>query len=209
MSNRKYDADLRSRDVSYDDLRSWADESGVSPRVHGNGFIQVDLWGPGSRLNVWGHPDIPRQRVSTAIHDHRFGFVSTCIRGQIVNFTYEVGERCPAGYDVYEPRPRKGEDTELVRVDGPLRLTAVRGSILSAEGYGGVPRAYAVAPGEVHEADPLGGPAATVMTKTITWDDYRPRVFVPSLLRPDNDLDRNAHDAGDLWRIVREVLEGS
>jgi hypothetical protein len=51
-------------------------ERGVRPRVHGNGFIQVDLTAD-TRLHVWGDKRIPRQNVYTPIHDHVFGFEST------------------------------------------------------------------------------------------------------------------------------------
>ena len=50
-------------------------ERGISPRVHGNGFIQVDLTHD-TRLHVWGDKRIPRQNTYTPIHDHVFGFKS-------------------------------------------------------------------------------------------------------------------------------------
>ena len=44
---------------------------GSEPRLHGNGFIQLDL-GDDQRLHIWS-PDLPpAQRVSTQIHDHQF-----------------------------------------------------------------------------------------------------------------------------------------
>jgi hypothetical protein len=49
---------------SYDELR----DSDNYPRVHGNGFIQLDL-PDGKRLHVWDE-DIPRQKVNTSMHDH-------------------------------------------------------------------------------------------------------------------------------------------
>lgn len=50
---------------------------GERPRVHGNGFIQLDVT-PRTRLHFWS-PEIPRQKVATPIHDHVFGFVSYVI----------------------------------------------------------------------------------------------------------------------------------
>ena len=54
------------------------------PRVHGNGFIQLDLTDR-RRLHVWGDHRIPRQSVPSTIHDHTFSFKSTIILGQLVH----------------------------------------------------------------------------------------------------------------------------
>jgi hypothetical protein len=49
--------------------------------LHGLGFIQLVL--PGNqRLHIW-HPDLPRRNCfeHSAIHNHRFGFVSRVLKG--------------------------------------------------------------------------------------------------------------------------------
>ena len=46
------------------------------PRVHPNGFIQLDI-SPRKRFHIWAHPDIPqsgREDKEEDIHDHVFGF---------------------------------------------------------------------------------------------------------------------------------------
>jgi hypothetical protein len=49
--------------------------------LHGLGFIQVILPGE-QRLHVW-HPDLPRRTcyAHSAIHNHRFGFISRVLKG--------------------------------------------------------------------------------------------------------------------------------
>jgi len=65
---------------------------GGRPRVHGNGFVQLDLT-ERSRLHIWGDPRIPKQKVATPIHDHVFGFESTIIVGRVISLTYAVTPR--------------------------------------------------------------------------------------------------------------------
>ena len=88
--------------------------SGSRPRVHGNGFIQLDLT-ERSRLHVWGDPRIPRQKVSTPIHDHVFGFTSTIIVGRLINVIYDVELRRFGDFNIFTPEIREGEDTVLHR----------------------------------------------------------------------------------------------
>ncbi len=52
------------------------------PRIHGNGFIQVDL-DELHRLHLWDVM-IPRQSVDSSIHDHAFGFESRTLQGMLV-----------------------------------------------------------------------------------------------------------------------------
>src|SRR5512146_542220 len=91
-----------------------------SPRVHGNGFIQLDIT-PTVRLHLWGDARIPRQRVATTIHDHAFGFTSRVVLGSL---NHRVVHLAPASEAdlfaseamVYQPHrvhTRHGEDTGL------------------------------------------------------------------------------------------------
>ena len=72
---------------------------GRKPRVHPNGFIQLDLNDAGTRrLHVW-RDDIPRQEQASPIHDHIFDMMSTIIKGRLVNVDYEL---VPGDdYDIY------------------------------------------------------------------------------------------------------------
>ena len=63
---------------------------GENIRVHGNGFLQLDL-PDDCRLHIFAHPALPSQRQSTHIHDRRFGFGSKVLRGRLVNVCYSLG----------------------------------------------------------------------------------------------------------------------
>lgn len=63
----------------------------LTPRYHGNGFIQVSL-NPTTRVHIYV-PDLPREfkRVANArIHDHAFEFVSTVLVGYLRHTKYSV-----------------------------------------------------------------------------------------------------------------------
>src|SRR4051812_43978314 len=53
----------------------------TEPRVHPNGFIQLDLK-PGLRLHVWD-VQIKAQEPPTPVHDHIFDMRSQVLLGQI------------------------------------------------------------------------------------------------------------------------------
>lgn len=171
------------------------------PRVHGNGFIQVDLGG-NERLHVWGHSDIPRQDVYTGIHDHRFDFVSTVIRGRLLNVTYAAAPSAAGEWQVYRPRVREGEDTKLVPQDTYWSLLPVSIEMVSSASAS---RRYGMISEVIHETIPRG-PAATIIRKTGVDENYEPRVFVPVGAEPDNDFDRYGFSEERLWSIIREVL---
>lgn len=169
-------------------------------RVHGNGFIQIDL-PDNKRVNVWGHPDIPRQAVSTQLHDHRFDFISFVLRGAMVNAGYQayVPMHSPATHDVYTPEKREGEDTVLVPHGPALRVRPYHAQVVPAG------ESYRLPAGSIHETF-VNQPTATLMIKGDVRD-IPVRVFCPVGKKPDNDFVRHeAMNEADLWRIVTEVF---
>ncbi|RWF33779.1 hypothetical protein [Mesorhizobium sp.] len=185
--------------ITFDEIR----KQGSGIRVHGNGFIQVDL-PDNKRVNVWGHPAIPRQNVATQLHDHRFDFYSFVLRGAMVNATYNAyvphpATNLPATHDVYTPQAREGEDTVLVKLGEPLRVVPYHAHVYPAG------ESYRLPAGMIHETF-VNQPTATLMLK----GDVRPipvRVFCPIGKKPDNDFVRHqAMAEADLWEIVRDVF---
>lgn len=185
--------------ITFDEIR----KQGSGIRVHGNGFIQIDL-PDNKRVNVWGHPAIPRQNVATQLHDHRFDFYSFVLRGAMVNATYQASPvreqlRLPPTHDVYTPQAREGEDTVLVPFGEPLRLRPYHAQVVPAG------ESYRLPAGMIHETF-VNQPTATLMLK----GDVRPipvRVFCPIGKKPDNDFVRHqAMAEADLWEIVRDVF---
>lgn len=58
--------------------------------LHGLGFIQIVLGG-NQRMHVW-HPDLPRRECyeHSAVHNHRFAFTSTVLKGEQVNVRCDI-----------------------------------------------------------------------------------------------------------------------
>lgn len=188
-------------------------ETGENIRVHGNGFIQIDL-PENSRLHIWGHPDIPRQAESSQIHSHRFGFVSTVLVGSLVNVVYNIhphrlhdipDKRIRSEmFDMYVPQPRKSEDTELILVENNTPL--VYGLTPSRIEHCVAGGSYTMQPREVHETF-VNQPTATLMTKRNTDESHTPEIYLPHNKRPDNQFTRyTALDDEALWNLTMDVL---
>lgn len=188
------------------------DVDSLDPRVHGNGFIQADLT-PDTRLHVWGHPEIPRQKVSSPIHDHIFGFKSTVLLGRMVNVMW-VPIRCTrqpldAAFHMCEAQvPLPGShDSKLAKMKHrhTWRIAHARTqSIMCGQ-------TYRILAHEFHETF-TPEPAITIIRKDgLTLKDdpsskWKPRVMIPVDKEPDNEFDRHAFDRDFLLRIIREVM---
>lgn len=178
-------------------------ERGCVPRVHGNGFIQVDLNKAGTqRLHVWDE-DVPRQKVATPIHDHVFDMRSEVIVGTLIHKTYRV-LTCwdkEGAYVVYRAQREEGtQNTTLVPYDSTVNLELEQRLILEAASIYTFP-AY-----QLHESGHLGT-TATIMEKVNAPDGYgNPRVLVPVGVEPDNEFHRDNHDVRLLWQIIEKAI---
>jgi hypothetical protein len=182
-----------------------ARKSGTRPRVHGNGFIQLDL-SPNVRLHVWGHRAIPRQTVETPIHNHQFSFTSLVLKGTMVNQKYFasvtnhlLGE---ATHHVYTARVREGEDTILVDSGQTAVLYTDNQDIVSAGDH------YSMTKGEIHESIVKELTVTVIMKvgKSLAQGGLQPTVYVPLGITPDNDFNRYTMKPSDLWGIIYESL---
>ncbi len=90
------------------------------PRLHPNGFIQLDLDDAGrTRLHIWPEEPIRIRMPDAPIHDHIFGFESRVLIGCLTNMTYAI-EADPAGeYEVWGVAPYAAarRDAPLERLD--------------------------------------------------------------------------------------------
>jgi hypothetical protein len=186
-----------------------------SPRVHANGFIQIDI-SPAVRLHVWGDPRIPRQQNRTPIHDHAFSFTSRVLIGTLNQRTFHVDPRQPEAdfapeqqlYIPHVARVEHGENTVLESYASAVAVVVEESRYISAadDGEGAV---YSMKRGEFHESVPLG-PAVSVIVKSgpsLTQGGGKPTVLVPVGVNSSNDFDRHAAlAAGDIWEIVRDVV---
>lgn len=178
---------------------------GFQPRVHGNGFIQLDLVGATKqRLHVWGDPRIPKQSTSTQHHDHRFEFKSEILRGCLKNtiwhFEPQTSEN-PGHFQVYHPRPRSGEDTELYATGLYGHLRSLSTQLLYTNCV------YGISVGTIHTSVPVGVVTVTLMSKLDVMDGYVPQVFVPRGVDPSNAFDKHAAaDPSLLWAIIENAI---
>lgn len=178
------------------------------PRVHGNGFIQIDL-DARCRLHIWNHPEIPRQKVNTAIHDHVFGFESLCLKGRLINIDYvpRPGENySPSNrlFKMYTAECREGEDTMLQQQGYALyRAIPTKHTHIYEGDF------YRIGAYDFHETVALE-PSATVIVKdgpTLAQGAAaKPRILVQEDQEPDNEFNRYAASEELLWRITEEVL---
>lgn len=184
---------------NYDELRA----AGHKPRVHGNGFIQLDLNDDGTkRLHVW-HEDIPRQTVPTPIHDHVFSIRSTVLTGLLIHEEL-VLTRGPEGtHWVCHAEQQPGTQNTILVPDDEMGVVGLE-----------VAQHLRLAPGSIytfpawhfHQTDHVGL-TATIMDKINAPAEYgRPRVLVPKDAEPDNDFHRDGHDEELLWRMIEAAL---
>lgn len=179
------------------------------PRVHNNGFIQLDLT-PRRRLHIWGHPDIPKSQEKAMIHDHIFGFRSWALVGKLQNVTYDLdfnGNK----FEIYKPRITNGYDSVLEPTGIFCSLRLKHTTIIAAKGnLENLPDYYNIEPYEFHETF-VSEPTATVIEKTGDTlaqnpNGPRPRVLVPVGEKTDRGFSRYSTNTENLWKIIEEVL---
>lgn len=180
----------------------------AKPRVHQNGFIQVDV-DKDTRLHFWGHPDIPRQKVRTDIHDHVYGFTSSVLIGRLFNIVYHNSEEKYGDYEVYIPQFREGDDTMLVPYGQRMHISApeiqiVRVAYNEANRWNNI-NTYSMRPKEFHETF-APEPTVTLMKKTVRVQGVA-RILVPVGKEPDNDFNRYTMlDDQTLWNIIDDIV---
>ena len=195
---------------SIDEVREYLHSLGTKPRVHNNGFIQLDLTGQ-RRLHIWGHLDIPQAKEKAFVHDHIFGFRSWGLIGKLKNIIYDLdlnGNK----YEIYTPKITRGCDSTLEPTGVFCDVKVKHTDVIAARGnLDGLPDSYCIEPYLFHETF-VSEPTATVIEKTGSTlaqnpNGPRPRVLVPVGSKPDDQFSRHNTDERLLWRIIEEVLE--
>lgn len=185
-------------DLTFD----WLRRNGTDIRVHGNGFLQINL--PGNqRLHLFGHPDLPRQKAPTPVHDHRFGFYSLILSGTLVNvdWTFRTDEFTPPHSHfvcTFEASAKGGEDTALIPHRNRTGYLLKEGVNIYQSG-----QQYRIAPGAIHETF-ANEPTFTFVTKAEN-SPHIPRVFCRIGREPDNEFTRYDLAPDDLWQIVESA----
>lgn len=169
--------------------------------LHGLGFVQVQLQGD-QRLHVW-HPELPRRDCfeHSAIHDHRFSFVSRVLVGTQVNHCYKAHASAEGEVVLYlHEGKRQAGGGRPWTPDGRADMEHQYTEFIDA-GSEYVSLAY-----DYHRTEPGGdGRVATIMRKT----DEHPAGAHSTCrfgIQPDTNFDRYQWPAARLWEVVREVL---
>jgi len=184
--------------ISYDALRG----SSEVPRVHPNGFLQLNLDGTGFwRLHVWSD-ELPKPRVAvpTPIHDHIYDFTSKVILGSLRHLVYELEEDPEGSYDLYDVWAQSTKkDAPLERMDNS-RYTArliEASEIMAGDGYSFERFRF-------HESE-SAGLTATLFSTSDFDPTNRPRILCPTGKTPSNTFRRDSLELEFLWRIIEEV----
>lgn len=206
-------------------LTTEAWERGAKPRVHPNGFIQLDLtkpeseeWhdgkqkghsGAGLRLHVWNPPGfaMPHQDTTNEIHDHVFDMRSTVVRGELIQSLYVFVpwnelER-DAGPRTHETYKAVYDKKSSSRLDGPLEdgKLYLREQFHVHEGESYTQQAFTL-----HDSGTSGLTTVTIMEK-VAIHEGTPTVVCLIDQPPDNDFDRaTAASQEDLWQAINRSL---
>lgn len=181
-------------------INTAATDDSNRPRVHPNGFIQLDL-GKDMRLHVWPHDErVSGQRVRTSIHDHIFSMRSHVLIGQMVNkeFRFEPAET--GDHQIYRAVYRAAADSVL-------EPTGIYGMVaLHSEQPVHVGEYYSFAAFEFHDTVTHGF-TATLMKKERVFHGLQPRALCPRGQDPDNDFRRGDVTEAVLWEHIERVME--
>jgi hypothetical protein len=183
-------------------------KAGAKPRVHPNGFVQLDLTEDGNtRLHVWPIPPLAAQKTHPyhLVHDHKFEMSSTVICGRLENILYDFDPHPKGDYLRYEARyPRSRHDTLLFPTDET-------GFLLSRSVSSHTPQmepTYHLPLQTLHTTF-VHGLTATIMQSHAFVSGYKPRVFCPTWVKPDNKYDRFAYDPKMLWGFIEDAVEAA
>lgn len=172
---------------------------GAEPRVHGNGFLQLDL-SPVERMHIWDN-SLPHQEGDSSIHNHSFGFTSTILLGTLVNTILEPTFEAKRGafeYELYRTWPTKGANTDLMPTGVRCNFRVVSTNMYNAGDT------YEMPVGLFHLSLPLG--------RTLTVIEKHPRMDAAPIVAarigvtPDNSYDRHGFEAGPLWALIDDTL---
>lgn len=212
------------------EVRELVSRDGKNPRVHPNGFIQIDVgevesdWhqshkrghsGAALRVHIWNPPDVelPHQDTINEIHDHVFDMRSTVILGSLTQRLYEF---VPT-FDLEPPTtiasspsaPTHERYTAVYKKSGDSRLEAS-----GDKGVLRLAREYTISQGDsytqpafsLHDTHTPHGLVVTLMEK-VEIHDGDATVICPIDQPPDNSFDRaSAMNEDEIWAAIDASL---
>ncbi len=183
-----------------------AHREGRKPRVHPNGFLQLDLEPDTTstgrhiakrRLHIFDDR-LPRQSVRTAIHDHIFDMSSFVVKGTVLNDTYIAVPDEEGDLEIYQAQEAKCTETNLVPTGRRVSLK------LKHTEYVYMGESYEFPALSFHDSR-HEGVAVTIMRKGLSHAST-PRVLVPVDAEPDNNFSREDQDIDALWWLIEETF---
>lgn len=177
-----------------------AHAEGKRPRLHPNGFIQLNLDHFGAtRFHVWPEKPLEAQKTSHPIHDHSFAMESTILLGCLENRIYKTVpfdfER--TGYTLWQAQRIGANDTVLNPLGGGFYCL----NLVEERQYK-AGESYAMRDSMLHESV-AHGLTATVMQKLTNLSVYNPIIAVPGdIAKPDNDYRRESVSPEILWEQI-------
>jgi hypothetical protein len=188
---------------SFDQLRALP----TPPRMHPNGFIQLELGSRRSRLHIWLEKPMFTREVDTPIHDHIFGFDSEVLLGRLGHVIYDM-EADPEGpFHLYtagcSAQGKLGDP--LVRIDDHRYRVKVEQEVWLSAGD-----TYTFAPYRFHESK-HEGLTATIFTIHDFDESAATRIACPVGKTPDNSADkpfkRDGFAPAVLWEQIERVCK--
>lgn len=208
--------------IDLDELVEEVFNSGKNPRVHPNGFIQLDLadvedgWhashkkghsGASRRLHIWNPPglELPHQGTVNEIHTHVFDMRSTVVRGELWQRLYEFDEQefVDCTHELYEAVYAKNSDSRL-------KPTGRFGRLVPQEWFC-VPlgNTYTQPAFTFHDTHVEDGVTTVTVMEKMEIHDGDAYVLCEIGNPPDNSFDRaSAVSEHELWVAIRRSLVG-
>lgn len=169
------------------------------PRVHHNGFIQLDL-DARHRLHVW-HPMLMiRQRTYNPVHDHAFDFQSFVFSGRLVHVVYSIEPGVFGTHCIWQPESVPGLPDKYVQESTPVQLIC-QSALAFQPGEGYTFEAF-----KFHESL-ANEPTLTIIRKEFEFEGSAAgaSVLVPLGIEPDCEFKRSGHDEALLWELIKEA----
>jgi len=184
--------------MDYQYLRSLGNE----PRLHPNGFIQLDI-DDRTRLHVWTEKPLTEHISKNRIHDHVFDFRSTVICGSVIDTKYQLRQSPKGRYEVFDVIPYVIDN----RAGSPERSCSDRFDLLPRDKRKFVAgEQYALKADEIHETTPCGL-TATIISYKVRKSKRVARIFRPDDQRTPKFFDRKTVSSRILWHEIKLVCE--
>ena len=178
------------------------------PRIHGDGFLQLDLKN-GSRLHIWGDPRIPERPNTAHIHDHRFDLISHILLGELRNLSYNAVPDDNGLVHIYRIKRINNGTTEKQGppYEMPVLEDSQRYKLLAIDDkYIEQGENYFHPHGVLHETQPQKL-SVSVVTKPFVSESWVPRVVCRINEGIDNTFSRYCLPEEVLWEIIEDTMK--